>query len=129
VTHHVAAIVPLSSTRLFERTDVIPSLILAGLLILTFSKGFSRSGWSVRGCTPSRAALREVEREARTFDIELTERPSVDSGCDGATRGWARNLRAGNAPVFEDSDERKVGRKRGVRYSQKFGFAKRSIFN
>jgi hypothetical protein len=42
--------------------------------------------------------------------------------------GWKRNLRAGNAPVFESFTGENVRRKRGVRYSQEFGSTKRCIF-
>ena len=45
-----------------------------------------------------------------------------------AVRRWCRNLRAGNAPVFEGSERRKVGRKGGVRYSQEIGSHKILIF-
>ena len=35
--------------------------------------------------------------------------------------GWKRNLRAGNAPGFEDSEQRKVGRNEGPGTVRKLG--------
>ena len=53
----------------------------------------------------------------------------ADAARKRPVRGWDRNLPPGNAPVFEGSERRKVGRKRAVRYSQEIGSNKRFIFS